>query len=382
MVFEWKHEKNVVAERIAYEKLEREPLVIVKEYERVIMLYEGKIYAVLEPGKHQLMSVARSIPGLGAIIAKLSTFRLDVIYVDMRDISLIWGGGDWLSKDNVNIGAHGEFLVKIGDPKLFTMNLMGAEKIFTQDDFRRALGGYIQDVLRQVVNRYAARDLYVAKSEYEQPLNMELRRLCERWGLQLISWNSVWNVPDEIRHYWEVTVGLKGEAEIAGIRREYEIREMKLERELGMEGKVREFELERDRKEAEAGIELLRQLKETTEGYRHKLEMEKIDKLKGAPELAEVYLEKDTLVSIAEKGPEAATKAAEAVAYKHKKPLADLKESEITAAPPEVHREEITLKHLDLSKREAEEKEVSKCPHCGEEIKKGWKACPSCGEKV
>lgn len=322
-LFEWNRDEQIIAEIIPYSVLDDFTHLVIKPYEVAIFIHNGENIGIVESGRHRIHTLSETLPLLGPILKKWSGKQVEVFYLINNDINLKWFGLNWLSNDNVRIGASGSSIVQISKPMEFCMNLMGGQKSLTISDIESELSSEINSQFRNVINQNTSRELYSSFDDLKEPLSERLNLITDRWGIVFISWSMNWIVPDEIMEYWEKTKGLRGDAEKEELLRQYMLQDLQLKEELKILSQQKDFEREQDLKD----LEVMKTFLETTTGYEQQLKMQKIKELHQMnPELAEKAMENDTLIELGRQSPQAAAESAKAFQYKHKKPGADLQE--------------------------------------------------------
>jgi len=294
---------------------------------------------------------------------------IDVIYFDKKDLHIKWFGRNWLTSDSVNIGAKGNSILKIEDVTQFSLNFMGSQPIISQDIFEEKFSGEISTHFRHIINQHTSRKLYSSIEDMKGVLNDDVSQITQRWGLNLISWNLEWIVPDDIMEYWERTKGLKGDAEKEEMLRQYMLQEIKLDKELSILEKQKNFDREQKLKD----LDVFEQFIHSTKGVEQKLELEKLEKLHElGPTTTDSVIEKDALVEISKQSPEAASEAAKAYQYKHKKSYAD-------AQQVHVHHNPYPGNPIIINDNDSD---VITCPQCMKRNILSARYCIECGTKL
>src|SRR5580700_9064927 len=109
--------------------------VLVREFERAIVLDNGKFYAELPPGVLDISKVP--IKGI-----------IEIIWVSMNQTKLRWGVGSVLTTDSVTVGAFGSLFLQIADATKFVMGLVYGQQIYTEDKIEEWVKSLIAGVMR------------------------------------------------------------------------------------------------------------------------------------------------------------------------------------------------------------------------------------------
>jgi membrane protease subunit (stomatin/prohibitin family) len=109
-------------------------LYLVRPYERVVFLDNGKATKVLEGGRHD---VAR-FPVIGVV---------DVIWVAMKNFRAGFFTQAY-SQESVGTKFWGFTVLKVVDVEAFVNNVVGAQRVYTQDDLSEWIRGQIVSVVR------------------------------------------------------------------------------------------------------------------------------------------------------------------------------------------------------------------------------------------
>ena len=161
-------------------------LLIVKEYERGVFLRDGKLYAVLPPGRWFL----GRMPIVG---------RMELIWVDMGITKLPYGLRT-LTQDGVEIGANGVVYVRVADPERFIVNLVTGRSIFTTEDLQQFLKDQVIGILRAEMAHYDVRSIYVEREMFITVARVNLQEMLSDLGLEFRALEVAgFLLPDEVR---------------------------------------------------------------------------------------------------------------------------------------------------------------------------------------
>jgi regulator of protease activity HflC (stomatin/prohibitin superfamily) len=145
--------------------------VLVREFERAIVLDNGKFYAELPPGVLDISKVP--IKGI-----------IEIIWVSMNQTKLRWGVGSVLTTDSVTVGAFGSLFLQIVDATKFVMGLVYGQQIYTEDKIEEWVKGLIAGVMRQEFARRDVRTLQVEREAFVETCRAALGPMFAEWGLE------------------------------------------------------------------------------------------------------------------------------------------------------------------------------------------------------
>jgi hypothetical protein len=148
-------------------------LLIVKEYERGVFLRDGKLYAVLPPGRWFL----GRMPIVG---------RMELIWVDLG-ITKIQFGLRSLTKDGVEIGANGTVYLRVSDPEKFIINLVTGKDIFTSEDLQEFLRDQVNSIMRSELANYDIRSVYLEREMFISVARVEMQEMIDELGIEFRS---------------------------------------------------------------------------------------------------------------------------------------------------------------------------------------------------
>jgi|HubBroStandDraft_4_1064222.scaffolds.fasta_scaffold03303_4 regulator of protease activity HflC (stomatin/prohibitin superfamily) len=145
--------------------------VLVREFERAIVLDNGKFYAELPPGVLDISKVP--IKGI-----------IEIIWVSMNQTKLRWGVGSVLTTDSVTVGAFGSLFLQIADATKFVMGLVYGQQIYTEDKIEEWVKSLIAGVMRQEMARKDVRSLQVEREAFVETCRAALGPMFIEWGLE------------------------------------------------------------------------------------------------------------------------------------------------------------------------------------------------------
>ena len=112
--------------------------IVVREYERAIVLDNGKYYAEVVPGIFDMTKVP--IKGI-----------IEIIWVSLNQSQHRWGVGGVMTSDGVTVGAYGTVFLQVADANKFVMSLVAGREVYTEDEIetwvRNIMGGIMRTEL-------------------------------------------------------------------------------------------------------------------------------------------------------------------------------------------------------------------------------------------
>ncbi|MFP3951021.1 MAG: SPFH domain-containing protein [Candidatus Bathyarchaeia archaeon] len=175
-------------------------LVIVKEYESGVFLRDGKIYAVLPPGRWFL----GRMPIVG---------QMEFIWVDKGRQKINFGLRT-LASDGVELGANGVVYLSVSDAERFITNLVTARDLFTSKDLESFLRDQINSIMRAEMANYDTQSLYMERDMFVSVARVKLREMFSDTGLEFHSIEvSGILLPPEVREKMREPMFARKEAE-------------------------------------------------------------------------------------------------------------------------------------------------------------------------
>jgi regulator of protease activity HflC (stomatin/prohibitin superfamily) len=187
------------AERVTVSSIfNRKQPVMVREYERAVVLENGKLYAELQAGIYDLSKV----PLKGT---------LEIIWVTLAQRQFPWGVGGVMTMDGITVGGYGTVIVQVAEATRFVLALVASQQVpYTPEKIDDWLKFPIIGAMRQ---QLAIRDVNTLLTEREglaAGLQEKLTPMLNDWGLQFkhIEMAEL-NLPPEYKHLRQA-VGLGG----------------------------------------------------------------------------------------------------------------------------------------------------------------------------
>jgi hypothetical protein len=185
-VLEWDHSSNPGMIYHTSAELPFIKIMLVRPYESAIFLRDGKIYATLPEGRW----VVEKMPVLG---------KMEIVWVDMGWQKLKFGLRT-LTRDGIEIGAHGVTFLKVAGPEKFMTNLVTAKNLFSSDDLEDFLLEQINSVLRAEMARYEIQSLYIEREMFAIIARAKLTETYDNLGLEFQTLEvSGFAIPDDVK---------------------------------------------------------------------------------------------------------------------------------------------------------------------------------------
>lgn len=163
------------------------PRFLVREFERVLFIRDGKIYQEFGPGRH----VTSKIPILS---------QCEVIYVSLLPFKLKWGLPETLSQDNVTVGCSGTIELQIDNTKMFWAQVMGSKKRYTKDKLREHILTNLQGVIRSELANLTIHQIYLERDVLVAAMRARLQEMFESMGIDYKRIELVGiNIPENIK---------------------------------------------------------------------------------------------------------------------------------------------------------------------------------------
>lgn len=191
----------------------------VRESEKALLLNEGKLADVFEPGLHTLNSA--NIPVLtrlkGWKYGFESPFKADVYFFSTKQFpGLKWGtAAPVLMRDahfgQVRVRAFGTYTIRIKDVATFFKEYAGTYPVFSVGELQVALRDYIAPRFGEVLSQAGIPVIDVAANL--ESVNQKIRPLIapyfEALGLEVTAFTvSSVNLPEEVLQYFDKVTGM------------------------------------------------------------------------------------------------------------------------------------------------------------------------------
>jgi len=185
-VLEWNHSGSLGMVYHTSADLPFLKIILVRPYESAIFLRDGKIYATLPEGRW----VVEKMPLIG---------KMEIIWVDTGWQKLKFGLRT-LSREGVEIGAHGVVYLKVSEPEKFIVNLVTAQNLFSSDALEDFLSEQMSSVLRAEMARYDIQALYVEREMFSAIARAKMAETYGNLGLEFQTLEvSGFVLPDDVK---------------------------------------------------------------------------------------------------------------------------------------------------------------------------------------
>jgi len=186
IVIEWKDASpQDIVWRFPNEVIPWGSTVIVKEWERAVFYRDGKVYGVLDPGRHVLDT--QNVPFLKGLVEGLygeNIFKAIVIFVNVNRLQGRFGGQSQ-TIELIPIKFHGSYYYRVVDPALFVNKVVGPDNRFTTEELDSYIRGYFMSRLIAFLAQTSIRDVYQRIEEAGKRALFVLRKPFEEIGLML-----------------------------------------------------------------------------------------------------------------------------------------------------------------------------------------------------
>jgi len=187
--------------------------VVVREYERAVVLDNGKLYAELPAGVFDVSKAP--IKGI-----------VEIIWVSLHQSQHRWGVGGVMTVDGVTVGAFGTMFLQVSDATKFVFNLVAGQQAYSEDKIENWVKTTVNGSMRPELARRDVRSLMLERDAFVEGCKQKLAPLFEEWGLQFKYLEVVeLSVPPEYRQaVQDVTIaGFDRQKAIIGAQTDAEI---------------------------------------------------------------------------------------------------------------------------------------------------------------
>lgn len=180
---------------------------VVRESQRAVFARDGKSLDVLGPGRHTLSTA--NIPLLTELISlpfgSKSPFRAEVFYVNIREFTdMKWGTVQPVLYRDAEFGmvrlrAFGTYSMRVKDPQLFTVQVVGARSTYTTTDIEDYLRSIILNEFNDMLGHTLTSllDVQAMTQDMAQAAQHALTPSFDRLGLELLTFQIVAITPPE-----------------------------------------------------------------------------------------------------------------------------------------------------------------------------------------
>jgi len=178
-----------------YEDIRWGSVVVVHEYETAVFMRDGKVYDVLNPGRHTITTqniplltrAYRLVMGYGE-----TPFKATIVFISLKQFR-----GRFVISSRVRISpnalyttelqAFGDYWFRVADPVLFLTQIAGAVKSLTTQDVSNFIRSFLSELLMQELSKRSATDVYTNLEEVTRRIKADVvaEAFAQR-GLELI----------------------------------------------------------------------------------------------------------------------------------------------------------------------------------------------------
>ncbi|MEM1516799.1 MAG: SPFH domain-containing protein [Thermofilum sp.] len=174
--------------RYPNENIEWGAQLIVREYEVAVFFRDGKAYDVLGPGRHTLTTA--NLPLLTAVLSRIAgypttPFKATVIFVSTKQFRGMFGGRTQTS-ELAPLMFRGSYWFKVADPKVFVMEVVGGQSLYTSQEVSEFVRGFINERLIKFLAGYDLATVFTRVDEVSFKAKAFVLEELRRIGLELI----------------------------------------------------------------------------------------------------------------------------------------------------------------------------------------------------
>ncbi len=190
MAKKWGKPDNVIAERFRKDQIDGffKKEVILENFEVGLAKKYNTIVDVFKAGKHNIKA----------------DFT-EVIFVDTKPKMMKKVAEDLLTADDNSVGCELEVRFSVFNPENLIANLLSNKVLLTLDDlFVELNGSLIARVLAPTIREVNIEDLYGNREvidEIQVNFEVELKKLLEMWGIELLNLTLLWKFPENYKQY-------------------------------------------------------------------------------------------------------------------------------------------------------------------------------------
>jgi membrane protease subunit (stomatin/prohibitin family) len=178
-----------------YEDIRWGSVVVVHEYETAVFMRDGKIYDVLNPGRHTITTqniplltrAYRLVMGYGE-----TPFKATIVFISLKQFRGRFGIGSRVRISpnalyTTELQAFGDYWFRVADPVLFLTQIAGAVKSLATQDVSNFIKSFLSELLIQELSKRSATDAYTNLEEVTRRIKADVvaEAFAQR-GLELI----------------------------------------------------------------------------------------------------------------------------------------------------------------------------------------------------
>jgi len=178
-----------------YEDIRWGSVVVVHEYETAVFMRDGKVYDVLNPGRHTITTqniplltrAYRLVMGYGE-----TPFKATIVFISLKQFRGRFGISSRVKISpnalyTTELQAFGDYWFRVADPVLFLTQIAGAVKSLTTQDVSNFIRSFLSELLMQELSKRSATDVYTNLEEVTRRIKADVvaEAFAQR-GLELI----------------------------------------------------------------------------------------------------------------------------------------------------------------------------------------------------
>ncbi len=183
---------KIIAEKIprsVYTQGEPDALkyVLVKQSECCGLYRDGKLFTILDAGRHDIISQHKDWN------------ILDLVYIDQKKQKLLWGTSSYTS-DQIRVNSSGSVIATFKDPNNFLLNIFTDKNEYYEADLNDFVRDKISEIIRTEMAKLSAQEIFAERDAFIMNLQVAARKTFEIAGLSLDELAiSKMDFPPEIR---------------------------------------------------------------------------------------------------------------------------------------------------------------------------------------
>jgi membrane protease subunit (stomatin/prohibitin family) len=178
-----------------YEDIRWSSVVVVHEYETAVFMRDGKVYDVLNPGRHTITTqniplltrAYRLVMGYGE-----TPFKATIVFISLKQFRGRFGISSRVRISpnalyTTELQAFGDYWFRVADPVLFLTQIAGAVKSLATQDVSNFIRSFLSELLMQELSKRSATDAYTNLEEVTRRIKADVvaEAFAQR-GLELI----------------------------------------------------------------------------------------------------------------------------------------------------------------------------------------------------
>lgn len=174
--------------RYPVENIEWGAQLIIHEYEVAVFFRDGKAYDVLGPGRHTLTTA--NLPLLTSVLSRIAgypttPFKATVIFVSTKQFRGMFGGRTQTT-ELAPLMFRGSYWFRVQDPKVFVMEVVGGQSLYTSQEVSEFIRGFINERLIKFLASYDLATAFTRVDEVSFKAKAFILEELRRIGLELV----------------------------------------------------------------------------------------------------------------------------------------------------------------------------------------------------